>query len=245
MSARNPHAMADRDGVTADAGGTSLAQTRWDAEYRNHRYEDDPPVAFVERILRTLDERPTAASQRGVYVGCGNGRNFLPLVDAGLNLDGLDVSPTALTQLATRRPDVAARLIGTDFRDWRPTRAYGYLVAIQVFQHGTAADAARWFRGAASLLAPGGLLFVRVNSASTDIYHRHTRLETTASGGITIRYDDGPKLGMAVHFYSRAELDALTCDDFLPVDEPIEVFVRRAAPKTGSWAQWEGVWQKR
>ena len=245
MSGDEAHAISTRDDMIAAAGAASLVRARWDAEYRNRRYEDEPRVAFVDRIVSTVRERPALASRRGVYVGCGNGRNFLPLVDAGLRLDGLDVSREALGQLASRRPDVADRLIMADFGDWRPPRAYAYAIAIQVFQHGTAADAARWFRGAASLLCPDGLLFVRVNSASTDIYHQHTVLEASAPGGITIRYDDGPKLGMAVHFYSRAELDALTRNDFLPVGEPVEVFVRREAPKTGSWAQWEGVWQKR
>ena len=52
-----------------------------------------------------------AWQSRGLYVGCGNGRNFLPLVDSGLELHGLDVSGESLRQLqappsrVTHKPD--------------------------------------------------------------------------------------------------------------------------------------------
>src|SRR6185503_18066105 len=100
--------------------------------------------------------------------------------------------------LAARRPGIADRLVHADFRDGPGARRYGYLVAIQVFQHGTATDARDWFRASAAMLPRGGLLFVRVNSVTTQIYHRHTVLERTPTGGLTIRYDDGPKQGLAV-----------------------------------------------
>ena len=68
-----------------------LAALRWDAEYRGGRY------------VAALDDAPSAREGVGLYVGCGNGRNYLPLVDAGLRLIGLDLSPEALRQLAARR----------------------------------------------------------------------------------------------------------------------------------------------
>ncbi|MFD0592252.1 hypothetical protein ACFQZ4_06495 [Catellatospora coxensis] len=47
----------------------------WNVEYLAGRYLDDPPVGFVDDIV-------TAAARyglrRGVYIGCGNGRNLLP-----------------------------------------------------------------------------------------------------------------------------------------------------------------------
>jgi hypothetical protein len=221
-----------------------LVRARWDAEYRAQRYADEPPIPFADRIADTLRARPRLFGARGLYVGCGNGRNFLPMVDAGLDLDGVDVSPEAVRQLAARRPALAPRLACADFRELAPTPRYAYLIAIQVFQHGTAAEAAGWFDTAATLLPPGGLLFVRVNSVATEIYHRHTVLERTDTGGLTIRYDAGPKQGLAVHFYAAAELDALTRDAFVAIDEPREDVIRRDPPKTGSWAQWEFIWQR-
>lgn len=70
----------------------------WDDEYRRGRYRDEPPIPFVGRIIDILRDQPEAMSGKGLYVGCGNGRNYVGLVDAGLDLIGLDVSTQAIAQ---------------------------------------------------------------------------------------------------------------------------------------------------
>ena len=219
-------------------GSTPLA-ARWDAEYRAGRYADEPPLPFVATIVETLEADSDARAGTGLYVGCGNGRNYLPLIDAGLDLLGLDVSPEALGQIAARRPDLARRLVHADFRELGDAGAFAYLIALQVFQHGDDGDAAGYFERAARLLRPGGLLFVRVNSASTEVYHRHRVVERHPLGGFTVRYEEGPKRDLLVHFYSDAELRHRASGDFDLIAEPREDVIHRAAPKTGSWAQWE------
>lgn len=220
-----------------------LVSTRWNAEYRRGRYEEEPPLPFVGDILDTLRAHPTARAGLGVYVGCGNGRNYLPLVDAGLNLRGLDVSREALAQLANRRPELASRLACADFRDLRDAPAFDYLIALQVFQHGGDAEATTYFARTAAVLRPGGFFFLRVNSATTEVYFAHTVVERNRFGGFTIRYDEGPKAGLRVHFYAADELHELTRRRFELLAGPREVVTRRDAPKTGSWAQWEAVWR--
>jgi len=218
---------------------------RWDAEFRGGRYVDEPPLSFVSGIVSTLQTHPAALTGVGLYVGCGNGRNYLPLVDAGLNLHGLDISGEALDQLAARRPELATRLTCADFRDLTHEASFDYLVAIQVFQHGLEADASAYFARAAAALRPGGLLFVRVNAATTEIYFHHTVVERNRFGGVTARYEEGPKAGLCVHFYAAEELLDLTRDRFQLLAGPREVVTRRAPPKTGSWSQWEAVWRRR
>jgi SAM-dependent methyltransferase len=220
-----------------------LVASRWDAEYRGGRYQDEAPLPFVGDILGTLDGEPALRKGIGLYVGCGNGRNYLPLVDAGLRLYGLDLSLEALRQLAARRP--ALPLICGDFRSSAIHRSLEYLVAIQVFQHGTVDDVATYFANVATCLRPGGLFFLRVNSASTQILHPHTTLEREPRGGTTIRYDAGPKRGLAVHFYGRQELAGLTEHAFDIVMPPRETIIHRTPPAHGFWAQWEAVWRRR
>lgn len=222
-----------------------LAAQRWDAEYRRGRYATEPPLPFVDTILDELAGRAPGREAPGLYVGCGNGRNWAPLVDAGLALWGLDVSAEALRQLAERRPAQAARLLLGDFRHFQPPVAFAYLIAIQVFQHGTGADAAAYFDRAAALLPPGGLLFLRVNSASTQVFHRHVVVDSNAHGGFTAQYLEGPKQDLPVHFYARPELLALTQRAFRAVREPCEARTHRAPPQTGFWAQWEAVYERR
>ncbi|MGH7331957.1 MAG: class I SAM-dependent DNA methyltransferase [Candidatus Rokuibacteriota bacterium] len=223
----------------------NLTARRWDDEYRQGRYDREPPLPFVDVITTSLKTHRAAGGGPGLYVGCGNGRNYLPLVDTGLDLYGLDVSAEALRQLAARRPAQASRLICDDFRRFRWSERFHYVIAIQVFQHGTSADAAAYFGRVAALLKPGGFFFLRVNSASTDVYYRHTVVERSDGDGLTVQYLEGPKQGLAVHFYGGMELQRLTQADFRAVAEPRENVTRRSAPKTGSWAQWEAIWERR
>ena len=226
-----------------------LVPQRWDDEYRRGRYRNEPPIPFVETILAVLREQPQLMNRPGLglYVGCGSGRNYLSLVESGVDLYGIDVSPEAIRQLIERSPAAASRLICGDFRSF----AFGggprfhSCVAIQVFQHGTAADAVLYFQRVADLLHQGGLFFLRVNSAATQVYHRHTVVERTALGGFTVRYEEGPKAGLCVHFYSRDELLERTAGRFEALLQPREVVIHRAPPQSGSWAQWEAIWRRR
>jgi hypothetical protein len=102
----------------------------------------------------------------------------------------------------------------------------------------TGATICRWS------LKAGGLFFLRVNSASTAIYFRHTSIDRNDFGGLTARYDEGPKSGLSVHFYSRAELLELARGRFSLLAGPSEDVTERTPPKTGSWSQWEVIWQR-
>jgi len=219
--------------------------SRWDDEYRRGRYVGEPPLPFVSRISTVLKARPHLYEADGLYIGCGNGRNYLPLIDSGLRLYGLDVSEEALNGLTRKRPDVTARVVHMDFRRFHSDRRFGYVVAIQVFQHGDGTAVRAYFERVTELLGPGGLLFLRVNSVSTQIYHAHTVVEHTEAGGLTIRYDEGPKRGLLVHFYSQRELERLADGVFTPIDEPREDIIWRSPPKRGFWAQWEMIWERR
>lgn len=226
-------------------GNQTLVSQRWDHDYRNGRYVGDAPLPFVDVILVSLYQYAHLRHGLGLYIGCGNGRNYVPLVDAGLDVVGLDVSSESLRQLAARRPDCARRLRCIDFRDYTAEVLLSYIVAMQVFQHGSASDAATYFASVGRLLRPGGLFFLRVNAVSTQIYYPHTVIERSVYGGLTIRYDAGPKQGLAVHFYSRNELMHYTREAFEPVLAPREDVTVRPPAQQGAWVQWEAVWKKK
>jgi Methyltransferase domain len=223
----------------------ALAAARWDDEYRRGRYADEPPLPFVDTIVDLVRRHAQARDGVGLYVGCGNGRNYVPLVDAGLDLRGLDVSSEALDQLTTRRPGLGSRLHVADFREFEPPVPLAYVIAIQVFQHGTRQEVASYFARVAALLAPDGLFFLRVNSAATQVGRRHAMIEHGEDGSFSVRYLEGPKAGVAIHFYSRTELEALTREQFETLVEPREEIIHRAPPERGFWAQWEAVYQRR
>ena len=221
-----------------------LVSQRWDAQYADGKYSDMPSVPFADMISGMLGDYADVAGGDGLYVGCGNGRNFVPLADSGLGIRGIDVSPVAIRQLSERRPDLAGRLSCIDFADYPESPLLDYIVSIQAFQHGTGAQVRGYFEKVSRMLRSGGLFFLRVNSASTDVYFDHEVVERDDMGGFTVLYNDGPKRGLNVHFYSRRELDVL-CAGFEYVVAPREQITERDSPKTGTWSQWETAMRKR
>jgi SAM-dependent methyltransferase len=213
----------------------------WDAEYRAGRYAGAAPDGFVADIVAA------AAAQglsRGLYIGCGNGRNLVPLLDAGLDLTGLDISPEAITQLRARRPDRADRLIMGDLSALPSAARYDLVIGIQVFQHGRREQAARHLASAAARVRPGGLFCVRVNAAGTDVEYDHDRFEEDAHGGYSVRYRAGPKTGLDIHFFSAAELASLVPRSFTQVLPLRRQSTLRQPPSRGQWSQWEVIWRR-
>jgi SAM-dependent methyltransferase len=212
----------------------------WDAEYRAGRYRDDPPVAFTGDILAAARE---AGLTDGLYIGCGNGRNYLPLVAAGLDLTGLDISAAAIAQLSARAPERRHRLIHGDLGALPPRAKYPLVIGIQVFQHGDRAGAHAHVRAAQDRVAPGGLFCLRVNATQTDIWPEHEVTEHQPDGGRTVRYLAGPKRGLSIHFFTVAELDCLFSRRFEPVLAPRLQRTWRIPAELGQWSQWEAVYR--
>ena len=213
---------------------------RWDAEYRAGRYAGEPPVPFVREILACV-QRVGLPPGRGLYIGCGNGRNYLPLVAGGLELVGLDISSVALEQLADRAP--GRELVHGTLDALPPRATFSIVVGIQVFQHGREAEAHEHVAAALRRLLPGGLFCMRVNAVGTDLEHAHRVVEQNNDGGFTVEYRSGPKKGLAVHFFAKAELSRLLsrCEPMLELRLDS---TRREPPRAGSWLQWEGIWRR-
>jgi hypothetical protein len=218
------------------------AARAWDVEYAAGRYRDEPPLPFVADILAVAREQGLLGGE-GLYIGCGNGRNYLPLVEGDLDLVGLDVSATALARLAERAPDRRHRLICGDLGALPTGATYPLVVGIQVFQHGDRAAAHDHIRGAQAHLAGGGLFCLRVNAVGTELEHAHDVVERDRDSSFTVRYRTGPKRGLQIHFFDTSELDALFAgyESVLP---PRLAQTWREPPGRGQWSQWEAIYQK-
>ncbi len=221
--------------------GTDAPQS-WEAEYRAGRYLDEEPVEFVHEILACAAgvELPRA---RGLYIGCGNGRNYLPLVAGGLDLIGLDISEVALEQLAARAPARSADLVRGDLTTLPDDAEFSIVVGIQVFQHGREREAHAHIAEALRRVLPGGLFCLRVNATGTDVAHRYRIAERNSDGGFTVEYLSGPKEGLAIHFFAEAELARILSS--AEVLLPLRLHAtQRQPPGTGRWLQWEGIWRR-
>jgi predicted TPR repeat methyltransferase len=215
----------------------------WDAEYAAGRYSGEPPVAFVDDILAAARG---AGAGSGLYIGCGNGRNYIPLTAAGLDLTGLDISATAIGQLAGRLPGRRDRLVAGDLSALPRGRRFPLVVAIQVLQHGTRAQAHKLLADSLDRVDAGGLYAIRVNAVGTDVHPAHQITERGADGSYSVRYTEGPKAGLTVHFWAARELDAaMSGAGFAPVLALRPQATWRAVREQGLWLQWEGIYRRR
>lgn len=217
----------------------------WDNRYRHENpYEGKPPVPFVNAIIQELGE--DGRDKIGLYVGCGNGRNYVPLLEAGLRLHGVDSSEVGITQLIERCPAAQGKVFVGDFERQASARVFDYIVAIQVFQHGDEHRIKKYFANASDALKPEGRLFMWLNSASTKPGHTSHEVDRNELGGFTIAYDSGPKTGVNTHFYTLEELyDIATKFNFEVIRTPVEVIQQRVTPEPGDFLQWETIWQKK
>ena len=225
---------------------SSLISQRWNEEYQKGRYDHAKPIRFITKIKDTLQKNQGDHTKGiGLYVGCGNGRNYIPLVDSGMNVLGIDISQVAIDELTQKIPRRSDKLACTDFLDFHSAKLLDYIIAIQVFQHGAEKTVARYFEKAFEMLKHGGLLFLRVNSESTQIYFKHSVIEHNSFGGLTVKYNEGPKKDLNTHFFSRKELEHVLCKNFQYLSKPHEDSASRLPPKTGTWSQWELVLKKK
>ena len=213
----------------------------WDAEYQRERYRCDPPLAFVEDIV---DAARRSGRLDGIYLGCGNGRNYVPLRRAGLRLIGLDVSRVAIEQLGERAPEYRADLRVGNLSSLPAEGAHDLVVALQVLRHGRRDVARAHVRAAQGTVSPGGLIAVRVNATGTDIEYRHDVVERGSDGSHSVHYLEGPKAGLDIHFFAEEELEGLFAESFEPILPLRRADTRRTPPASGVWCQWEGIWQR-
>lgn len=211
----------------------------WDHQYQAGRYVGDPPDPFIADVLLAARE---AELSTGLYIGCGNGRNLFPLLDAGLDLMGLDVSTEAITQLSHARPKDAARFVHGTIASLPDDQQFDLLIGIQVFMFGTRVQAHQHLRDAQARVRPGGLLCLRANAVGTDVWPSHSVLEQHDNGSFTVTYTGGPKTGLDVHFFSDEELRALF-GGWDPV-VPLRIDSRARGRGPGQWSQFEAVWAR-
>lgn len=127
---------------------------RWWAEFERPESEE---LAFFGDAIRRYGEP-------ALDLGCGTGRILLPLVAAGLDVDGTDVSPDMirLAADAASEADLSPRLVVQAGQDLDLARRYRTIYLCDVFGLGGRRD---WDREilhrAFDHLEPGGALLIR------------------------------------------------------------------------------------
>ena len=223
---------------------TSRVKDSWNAVYQTRdKYKGESPIPFTRTIVSTL-EKQGILKGKGLYIGCGNGRNFISLAEQGLDLAGLDISDTALKEISNFKPELSDKLVVGSFSDYHSNELFDYVIAIQVFQHGNYEEVRKNFLKVVEVLKPSGLFFLRNRSTGLAINEKYKLVERTPEGGFTIKYLSGSKRGLEIHFLSEEELDELVSIGLKPIIPPYQVKTVRKSPKQGETVHWEGIWKK-
>ncbi|MGG7509108.1 class I SAM-dependent methyltransferase [Plantibacter sp. YIM 135249] len=211
----------------------------WNAQYAAGRYLDQEPEPFVADVIRCAADQRLAS---GLYIGCGNGRNMSALLEADLDLVGIDISPVAIRQIVSARPADARRFRIGDLAILSDDETFDIVIGIQVFMFGTRQQAHEHVIAAMARVNPGGILCFRANAVGTDVWPAHDLGPSHADGSFTVRYVDGPKAGLDVHFFSADELATL----FAGWEEllPLRVDSRLRSNGHGQWSQFEAIWRR-
>ena len=216
----------------SDPAITDRLSQAWNTLYRKGRYRAEHALDFTDDILKELHANQDMVNGRGLYVGCGNVRNYSKLAESGLDVTGLDVSEVALAELSKRLPQYADMLHQCDFLDYRQEEVFQYIIAIQVFQHGNMDRINKYFERVSMLLERGGLVFLRVNASNTAIQYDHDVIEESDTGGFTVHYKEGPKRGLDIHFFSKEEICSMVGkNDMTLIRELRNVTVKRISPR--------------
>ena len=128
----------------------------YDDDYRN--YDDD--LQLVVDLAQEFGE-PI------LELGCGTGRLILPLVQLGLAVTGIDVSPALLAIAESKLQNVGPRdnvpLLKKDFRNFNLSQkdfAFAYCVSNTLMHCATQAEQIGALRATYSHLKPGGALLI-------------------------------------------------------------------------------------
>jgi SAM-dependent methyltransferase len=139
-----------------------------------------PPTSFPFRDLLVLEQLELRTDRQICEIGVGSGETTARLARVCAGVTGFDVSRPALEALAylqRRHPNL--RLIAADVTDavamGRHAEQYDGAFSCDTLEH--VADPAGFFRGIATLLAPGGELAVTFPNEPLDRMHGVTRFD--------------------------------------------------------------------
>jgi SAM-dependent methyltransferase len=143
--------MAEMDGFDARRG--------WDILYSRFG-PVGPPGPEARAIVAVL--RDLAGQGPALELAVGDGRIAIPLAEAGLDVDGIDISPNAIDQIRAHPQGHGVNGSVADISDFSLGRKYSliYCVANSLFNLTTQDGQLRCFEKVAEHLAPGGLFLL-------------------------------------------------------------------------------------
>ncbi len=148
-------------------GLTYKLDAEWDKVYKKlNEYNYYKILEPHEDLNKIIDIFRKKGVRRILDLGCGAGRNLIPLAKAGFEVHGIDLSETAIHFLSKliRKINVNAKLkIGNIYDPLPyPNEYFDAIISIQVLQHGTRKQIEFAIKEMKRILKKGGIIFVTV-----------------------------------------------------------------------------------
>ncbi len=125
---------------------------------RSIRWFGDQPTPIVSEVISRYGIKK---NDKILEIGCGEGRDALPLLEAGYDLLATDVSPEAIAYCQALSPTHARRFRVLDCVKDRLPQKFDLIVAVAVLHMLVPdADRAAFYRFLADHLAPDGIALV-------------------------------------------------------------------------------------
>ncbi len=158
---------------------------QWDWEYSIRDLPARAPLPIVDVVTSHA-----SVDARILYIGVGEGRNFLPLARAGYNVYGCDVSRVSIDRLVSANPDLADRLVHGTFESAFPSRGgFDVVVASRVLIEADTNKSHELLLKVLPLLSPRGLLISEWTAVGTDPWPGWDDSFLDSAGNLTLHYD--------------------------------------------------------
>jgi SAM-dependent methyltransferase len=178
--------------------------TQWDEIFRRDGRIFVEPAAVV---VQFTEELRAGEYLRVLDLGCGSGRHILQMAHMGLEVFGLDNSPTALSLAAhwLAEEGQTAQLVLADACQPLPFRnnSFDALISTQVIHHALLRTVQATAREIARVVRPGGEILVSV-PVGKDAGDDHVEVEPQTFVPLT-----GTEKGLPHHFFTPEELPEL------------------------------------
>jgi len=209
--------------------------TNWDASYSQGKYAGlgmAPTVEkFYDNFLKGSDIKTIG------FVGCGNGRNLIPLAKMGFKTSGVDLSDVALKQLKSRiaSENLTTALARKSFYNlpWEDG-SMDCVNANNSLQHNDWTGAQKSFKEISRCVKKSGLIFVSVRSSKRNMPKEKQIIKDQ---GITFIPTNplNQKFGIMIHHYTLEELEKLAIISGLQILSKEEI---KKPPKANKKERW-------
>ncbi|MBU0458883.1 class I SAM-dependent methyltransferase [Patescibacteria group bacterium] len=141
-------------------------------------------------------------------LGCGDGRHLIPLVQKGLEVVGLDISPEALIILKRKLNELgldADLYCGTSHELPFNDNEFGTVISIGVIHHNLWKDIVKTMKEIRRVIIDGGQVALKVRSTN-DTSQPRVQIDDF---GYTAKDTAGKKEGVVQHYFTKEEIEFL------------------------------------